>query len=78
LRASDGAVQAPSVRASDVAEVSTLRAQVDDLTARLLEVAERYDDTSDSQVATELFAAERALVSARRSLERALALLAPD
>lgn len=66
------------MRTSDVAEISTLRAQVDDLTARLLEVAERYDDTSDSQVATELFAAERALVAARRSLERVLALLAPD
>ena len=66
------------MRASDVAEVSTLRAQIDDLTARLLAVAERYDDTADSQVATELFAAERALISARRSLERALTLLAPD
>ena len=66
------------MRASDVAEISTLRAQIDDLTARLLAVAERYDDTADSQVATELFAAERALVSARRSLERALTLLAPD
>lgn len=66
------------MRASDAAEISTLRAQIDDLTARLLAVAERYDDTADSQVATELFAAERALVSARRSLERALTLLAPD
>ena len=65
------------MRASDVAEVSTLRAQVDDLTARLLEVAERYDDSADTQIATELFAAERALVSARRSLERALAMLGP-
>lgn len=66
------------MRASDVSEISTLRAQIDDLTARLLAVAERYDDSADSQVATELFAAERALVSARRSLERAFKLLAPD
>ena len=66
------------MRASDVAEVSTLRAQIDDLTTRLLEVAERYDDSADSQIATELFAAERALMSARRSLERALRMIAPD
>jgi hypothetical protein len=60
---------------SDIAELSTLRTQVEDLTARVLVVAERYDDTSDSAVATELFAAERALISASRALERALALL---
>jgi hypothetical protein len=61
---------------SDIAELSTVRTQVEDLTERTLEVAQRYDDTSDSAVATELFAAERALVSASRALDRALALLA--
>jgi hypothetical protein len=63
------------VRASDLAEVSTLRAQIDELVRRLLEVAERYDDTADSAIASELFAAERALVGARRALERAQSLL---
>jgi hypothetical protein len=61
---------------SDIAELSTVRTQVEDLTERTLEVAQRYDDTSDSAVTTELFAAERALVSASRALDRALALLA--
>lgn len=60
---------------SDIAELSTVRAQVGELVERVLEVAERYDDTSDSAIATELFAAERALVSATRTLDRALRLL---
>ena len=63
---------------SDLAELSTLRAQVDDLTARVLAVAERYDDSDDSAIAAELFAAERALVGAKRSLDRVLTSLTPD
>lgn len=63
--------------ASDLAELSTLRAQIDDLTVRVLAVAERYDDTADSAIAAELFAAERALVGAKRSLDRAITFLAP-
>jgi hypothetical protein len=59
---------------SDIAELSTVRAQVGELVERVLEVAQRYDDTSDSAIATELFAAERALVSATRTLDRALRL----
>jgi hypothetical protein len=61
-------------KASDGAELSTLRSQVEELTARVLVVAERYDD-SDSAIAAELFTAERSLVAARRSLERAVAFL---
>lgn len=60
---------------SDIAELSTVRAQVGELVERVLEVAQRYDDTSDSAIATELFAAERALVSATRTLDRALRML---
>jgi len=60
---------------SDLAELSTLRAQIDELTKRALAVAERYDDTSDSAVATELFAVERSLVAAHRFLDRAISLL---
>lgn len=56
---------------SDLAELSSLRAQVDELARRVLAVAERYDETPDSAVASELFAAERGLVTARRSVERA-------
>jgi hypothetical protein len=62
---------------SDIAELSPLRAQVDELTARVLAVAERYDDTSDSAIAAELFAAERALIVAKRSLDRAITFLSP-
>jgi hypothetical protein len=58
---------------SDLAELSTLRAQVDDLARRVVAVAEHYDDTPDSAVATDLFAAERSLVAARRQLDRARA-----
>jgi hypothetical protein len=57
---------------SDLAEVSSLRAQLEDLTSRVVLVAERYDNTPDSAVAIDLFAAERALLGAVRALERAL------
>ena len=56
---------------SDLAELSTVRAQVDELMQRVVSVAERYDDTPDSAVAADLFAAERSLMSARRQLDRA-------
>lgn len=62
---------------SDRAELSTLRAQVDELTRRVVAVASRYDETPDAAVAADLFAAERSLVSARRQLDRAAAHLAP-
>ena len=58
---------------SDRAELSTLRAQVDELTRRVLSVASHYDDTPDSAVAADLFAAERSLSAARRQLDRATA-----
>jgi hypothetical protein len=66
----------PMAVESDRAELSSLRAQVDELARRVTQIAERYDDTSDSLVASDLFAAERALLGARRSLERAEANLA--
>lgn len=62
---------------SDRAELSTLRAQVDELTTRVVELAERYGNSPDSAVADDLFAAERALHGARRSLDRAAAHLDP-
>ncbi|GMU79798.1 MAG: hypothetical protein AMXMBFR46_25870 [Acidimicrobiia bacterium] len=58
---------------SDLAELSTLRAQVDDLVRRITAVAAHYDDTPDSAVAADLFAAERSLAAARRQLDRAAA-----
>jgi hypothetical protein len=60
---------------SDRAELSTLRSQLAELTERVVRVAERYDDTPDSAIAADLFAAERALVGARRAIDRAAASL---
>ncbi len=60
---------------SDLAELTTLRSQLEDLARRVEAVAERYQDTSDSQVATDLFSAERMLVGARRSVDKAIGAL---
>ena len=57
---------------SDRAELSTLRSQLEELTRRVEAVADQYDDTPDSQIASDLYAAERVLVSARRSLDKAI------
>jgi hypothetical protein len=61
---------------SDFAELSSLRAQLDELTARVVAVGDRYRDTDDSAISGELDMAERALVGAVRSLDRAAGLLA--
>jgi len=60
---------------SDRAELSTLRSQLEELARRAMTVADRYDDTPDSQIASDLYAAERTLLNARRSLDRAIAAL---
>jgi hypothetical protein len=60
---------------SDYAELSSLSAQVDELAERVVAVGDRYRDTDDSAIAAELDQAERLLVNARRSLDRAATLL---
>jgi hypothetical protein len=60
---------------SDFAELSSLRAQLDELTARVVTVGDRYRDTDDSAISAELDQAERALLGATRSLDRAAGLL---
>ena len=60
---------------SDLAELTTLRSQLEELAGRVETVAERYDDTPDSQIASDLFAVERLLISARRSLDKATSAL---
>jgi hypothetical protein len=62
--------------ASDLAELSSLHAQVSDVIERIVQVADRYRDTDDSAVTAELDAVERALTVARRALEHATTLLA--
>lgn len=56
---------------SDLALLSSLVTQIDELESRVTAMAEQYGETPDSAIAGELFAAERALTSARRSLDRA-------
>ncbi len=60
---------------SDLAELSSLQAQIEDLTERVVAVGDRYRDTEDSAISSELDQAERALLGAYRSLNRAAARL---
>jgi hypothetical protein len=61
---------------SDLAELSSLRAQLEDLVARVVAIGDRYRDTPDSAVTNDLELAERSLLGARRALERASSSLA--
>ena len=60
---------------SDLAVLSSVVTQVEELARRVTELAEQYGETPDSAVAAELFAGEGALANARRTLERAATLL---
>jgi hypothetical protein len=60
---------------SDYAELLSLGTQVGELADRVVAVGDRYRDSDDSAIAAELDQAERLLVNARRSLDRAAALL---
>jgi hypothetical protein len=59
----------------DFAELSSLRAQLGELTSRVVAVGDRYRDTDDSAIAAELDQAERTLLGATRALDRAASLL---
>ena len=61
---------------SDLAELSSVRSQLDEMSTRVAAIALRYQGTPDSAVAVDLFEAERGLVSAGRVLDRALTALA--
>jgi len=56
---------------SDLALLSSLGTQLDELGSRITEMAERYGTTPDSALANELYTAERSLIGARRALDRA-------
>ena len=58
--------------ATDHAECSAVRTQLDELIRRVEHVADRYRETPDSAIAADLDQAERGLVSARRAIERAM------
>jgi hypothetical protein len=61
--------------ASDFAEISSVRGQLEELLQRVVAVGDRYRDTDDSATAGELDQAERALFAAVRALERVAGLL---
>ncbi len=65
---------------SDLALLSSIGTQLEELGARITEMAERYGITPDSSLSSELYAAERGLFGARRALERSRGHLAdmPD
>ena len=60
---------------SDFAELSSLKSQLEELTARVVAVGDRYRDTDDTAISAEIDQAERALLGASRSLDRAIGLL---
>ncbi|HVM40675.1 MAG TPA: hypothetical protein VM618_07865 [Acidimicrobiia bacterium] len=65
-----------AVPSSAQGELSSLRSQLEEMSRRVTALAEEYGGTPDSQVASDLFAAERALGGALRSLDRAAGNLA--
>ena len=60
---------------SDFAELSSLKAQLQELTSRLVAVGDRYRDTEDTAISSEIDQAERGMLGAYRSLDRAAGLL---
>jgi len=61
---------------SDVAELNSIQTQLDELQQRVAGMANRYRDHADDvAAATDLFNAERALLQAARSVERAASAL---
>ncbi len=57
---------------SDMAELSTVATQIEDLVSRITEVAEHYHGTDQDAVAVRLFEVERSLMSASRNLRSAM------
>ena len=60
---------------SDFAELSSLTSQLEELTSRVVAVGDRYRDTEDTAISAEIDQAERALLAANRSLDRAASLM---
>ena len=57
---------------SDRSELSALASSLEDMTARITAVADRYRGTTRSDVADSLYEVERTLNTASRQLARAL------
>ncbi len=56
---------------NDIAELSTVRSQLEELTDRVVAVADRYRDTADSVIAADLDQAERSMIAASRAIQHA-------
>ena len=56
---------------SDIAELSTIGAQLDELAKRVEAVGDRYRESPDSAVANDIDLAERSLIGAGRAIARA-------
>ncbi len=56
---------------NNLAELSTIRSQLDELTERVVAVADQYRDTADSVVAADLDHAERSMIAASRAIQHA-------
>jgi hypothetical protein len=61
------------VSSSDLAALSSISAQLDEIQSRITAMAERYGTTPDSAIAADLYSVERALLTAARALQRASA-----
>jgi hypothetical protein len=58
---------------SHVAELLSIHTQLDELRKRVAAMADAYRDNPEIRAATDLFNAERSLLAAARSVERATA-----
>lgn len=56
---------------SDLAELSSLRSQIGEISRRITEIAEKYGISPDSAVASDLYSVERLVTNAGRALARA-------
>jgi hypothetical protein len=66
----------PVNASSDLAVLSSITTQVDELARRVTDLADQYGTSPDSAVAAELYGVERSLNAATRALARASRLLA--
>lgn len=55
---------------SDLAQLSALAGTLEDLTARITEIASRYNGTTREDLSVGLYEVERSLLTALRKLER--------
>jgi hypothetical protein len=58
---------------SDLAELSTVRSQLEELIERVVQLATSYSTTPNAAITAALYAAERALIGARRAVDQASA-----